>query len=372
MKHLLRLFMVAAIAIAAVLSAPALAAQASEKDHAILVQTNDPNGNSIMAFQQRDDGTLKLAATYPTGGKGGRAAGAESDPLASQGSLVFDSKHQLLFAVNAGSNTISVFNASGDKLHRNQVVASGGSFPVSFALRDRLLYVLNAGLDGNVSGFRITDGQLRPLRDSTRSLGLANANPPFFLSSPAQVGFTPDGKHLVVTTKNNATVDVFSVNSNGLLSNQPVKNPVAGVPFAFRFDADSRLVLVNAMPSSVGTYTINADNTLTARAAPVSNGQMAACWISTIRGYDYITNTGSGTISQYRISSNGKVRLLDPTAASSIAGPIDMTTAGNFLYTQAGLSSTVEVFAVKGDGSLKLIQSQRVPGGASQEGIAAT
>jgi 6-phosphogluconolactonase (cycloisomerase 2 family) len=371
MKRFLQLFMVAAIATAAVLSAPALAAHASEKDHAVFVQTNDPNGNAIVAFRQRDDGTLKRAATYATGGNGGRAAGAESDPLASQGSLVFDSKNDLLFAVNAGSDTISVFSVKGDKLHRNQVVSSGGSFPVGFALRDRLLYVLNAGLDGNVSGFRIADGQLRPLKESTRSLGLANANPPNFLSSPAQVGFTPDGKHLVVTTKNNATVDVFSVNSNGLLSNQPVKNAVAGVPFAFRFDADGRLVLVNAEPSSVGTYTINDDNTLTVRAAPVSNGQMAACWITPVRGYDYITNTASGTISQYRISSNGKVKLVNATAASGLAGPIDMTAAGNFLYTQAGLSSSVAVFAVKGDGSLQLIQTRRVPGGASQEGIVA-
>jgi 6-phosphogluconolactonase (cycloisomerase 2 family) len=372
MKRFLRLFIVVTIAAAAVLSAPALAAQASEKDHVVFVQTNDPDGNAIVAFRQRDDGTLKQAGTYRTGGKGGRAAGAESDPLASQGSLVYDQKNGLLFAVNAGSNTITVFSVKGDKLRRNQVVSSGGTFPVGFALQGKLLYVLNAGLEGSVSGFRIADGKLRPLKHSTRSLELANTNPPFFLSSPAQVGFTPNGKQLVVTTKDNALVEVFSVKSNGLLSEQPAKNPVAGVPFAFRFDRDGRLVLVNANPSSVGTYTINADNMLKARAAPVSNDQMAACWITPVRGYDYITNTASGTISQYKISGSGKVKLVNATAASGIAGPIDMTAAGNFLYVQAGLASSVQVFAVKADGSLKLIQTQRVPHGASQEGIVAT
>ena len=65
-------------------------------------------------------------------------------------------------------------------------------------------------------------------------------------------------------------------------------------------------------------------------------------------------------------------RLVNATAASEIAGPIDMTAAGNFLYVQAGLASSVHVFAVKADGSLKLIQTQRVPHGASPEGIVAT
>ena len=51
-----------------------------------------------------------------------------------------------------------------------------------------------------------------------------------------------------------------------------------------------------------------------------------------------------------------------------------MTLAGGgaFLYIQAGLSSTVDAYSVSSDGSLTLIQSKRVPDGASQEGIVAT
>ena len=67
-----------AVAVAAVLSGPAWAAQTGQ---AGAIQTNDPSGNSIVAFQRNADGTLALAASYRTGGNGGRASGAPSDPL---------------------------------------------------------------------------------------------------------------------------------------------------------------------------------------------------------------------------------------------------------------------------------------------------
>ena len=55
----------------------------------------------------------------------------------------------VLLAVNAGSNTLSLFRvARGDKLLLKQVVASGGEFPVSIAVRGDLVYVLNAGVEG--------------------------------------------------------------------------------------------------------------------------------------------------------------------------------------------------------------------------------
>ena len=212
-----------------------------------------------MAFRRNADGTLALAASYRTGGNGGRASGAPSDPLASQGSLVLDPAAGLLLAVNAGRDSVSVFAVNGDQLHLRQVVSSGGPFPVSIAVSGSLAYVLDAGLAGDVHGYRIVNGELVPLPRSTRSLGLSNTIPPFYLSSPAQVGFTPAGARLVVTTKLNALVDVFSVNPAGLaLSGQPAKDPVAGAPFAFTFDPAGRLALVNAGDSSLGTFTINA------------------------------------------------------------------------------------------------------------------
>jgi 6-phosphogluconolactonase (cycloisomerase 2 family) len=358
-------------------------AQAATPRHVVFVQTNDPSGNSILAYDRGRDGRLSLAGTFPTGGVGARESGAGSDPLASQGSLLLDPADDLLFAVNAGSNTVSVLRVVGDRLRVLQVLSSGGAFPVGFARQGSLLYVLDAGGPGAVAGYRIGDAGLTPLSGSVRSLGLSNADTPFFLSSPAQVGFTPSGRQLLVTTKTNGTVEVFTVNPTGRLSRSPVSDPIPGVPFAFRFDAGGRLVLVSAASGlsngspipdsgSLGTYTVNADGSLTAVSGPVSNGQSAPCWIATLRGFDFVANTGSGTISRYTVDGSGGVTLDDAAAASGYAGPTDLTTSGDFLYNQVGQASTVTVFGVNAAGALTQVQSVLVPDGSDQEGLAAS
>jgi hypothetical protein len=168
----------------------------------VFVQTNEVNGNRIAVYHRNRNGTLSLDDTYATGGNGGIALpGDESDRIASQGSLVYDERHRLLFAVNAGSDTVSTFRVRGDRLRLKDIDPSGGGFPASIAVHRDLVYVLNAGGTGIVKGFRIRGNQLRAIRGSARSLGLANTDPPNFLTSPGQVGFTPDGRQLIVTTR---------------------------------------------------------------------------------------------------------------------------------------------------------------------------
>lgn len=358
-------------AMAAIAAVPAQAEDGSTSSgHAVFVQTNDPAGNSIATFDRHADGTLAYAASYATGGKGGRATGSASDPLASQGSLALVRDAGLLIAVNAGSDSISVFEVRGARLHLEQVLPSGGPFPTSLAVRDGLVYVLDAGGQGYVSGFRVDEGRLHPIAGSTRSLGLANATTPFFLGAPAQVGFTPGGDHLLVTTKTNSSVEVFSVRDDGRLSASPVVNSAPGVPFAFVFDGAGRLVLNFAATSSLETFSVNHDDTITATGSPVSDGQAALCWITAARGYDYASNTGSGTVSEFLVSGDS-VTLVSSTAAAGIPGAVDSASAGGFLYVQSGLNGTVHAFAIGAGGALAPIQTVTVPGGGSQEGIAA-
>ena len=375
MRHLIRLSAVIAAMATALLGAPAVLANADEGGHhAVFVQTNDPNGNSIAAYSQNENGSLTYTATYATGGNGGRAAGAVSDPLASQSSLVYDNQYHLLLAPNAGSNTVSVFRVRGDRLRLEQIVASGGPFPASIAVHDNLAFVLDAGLAGYVQGYRIAGGRLHPIAGSQRSLGLANSNPPGFLQSPGQVGFTPDGRHLVITLKGNngGSVDVFSVSDDGQLSNAPTATAVGGVPFAFVFDPQGHLVIVNAAFGNLSTYTVNGNGSLSLVSAGASDGQIAACWVTATRGSFYAANTGSGSLSRYTIDNNGTVALRNPLAATGIPGAIDMTASGHFLYAQSGGSGSVKAFAVGEDGSLTPIGSWTVPDGGSQEGIAAS
>ena len=110
---------------------------------------------------------------------------------------------RFLLAVNAGSDEISVFRVKKNRLILVDKINSGGDFPVSLTLHRDLLYVLNSGGEGNITGFKLgKHGHLTPIRGSTRVLDTADVSDlPFFLVSPAQVGFSPSGDFLVVTVK---------------------------------------------------------------------------------------------------------------------------------------------------------------------------
>ena len=214
---------------------------------AVYAMTNALDGNEIVAFDRHTDGRLTLNNRFATGGLGG-FAGDPVDALGSQNSLILSEGNRWLIAVNAGSNEISVFRVLMSGLQLVDKVGSGGEFPVSLALDGDLLYVLNSGGDGNITGFTLTNqGHLEPLVDSTRTLNAGGSNPPLFVESPAQVGFDPSGEWLVVTLKELNRIDVFAVNDNGLPSQTPIQSMANGTtPFSFTFDGRGRPLVVEA------------------------------------------------------------------------------------------------------------------------------
>jgi DNA-binding beta-propeller fold protein YncE len=340
-------------------------------NHAVFVQTNDPGGNQVLAYHRANTGTLTLSGTYDTGGKGGRVEGAVVDPLASQGSLVYDRDHQLLIGVNGGSNSVYAFQVAGDQLNGRTVLGSGGTLPVSVAVHGDLAYVLNAGGPGNVHGYRIDDDRLESITGSDRSLGLTPVSgSKAFLNTPGQIGFTPDGDQLIVTTKaNGSDIDVFSVRDDGELSAKPVVNPAATpVPFGFTFDPRGHLVVGEAATSSLSTYSVHSDGSLSTIAS-VPDGQAALCWIASAHGFDYVANAGSGTVSGYRLDASGHPTLLGATHVG--AGPIDLAASrgGAFVYVQLGGAGQVAGLKVNPDDSLTSIGN--VTTDANQEGIVA-
>jgi 6-phosphogluconolactonase (cycloisomerase 2 family) len=344
----------------------------------VFVHTNDPDTNQIIAYGRGGDGSLTRLAAYPTGGRGAAQQGAPADPLASQHSLVHDPHAGLLYVVNAGSDTLSVFTMDGIDLRLRQTVPTGGAFPTSIATTRGLVYVLNAGGAGSVTGFHTGAAQLDPIPGSTRPLGLGNANPPFFLSSPAQLGFTPHGRHLLVTTKNHNQILAYPVGDDGTLSDRPVANTSAGaVPFSFGFDPAGHLIVTEAS-GSVSSYTVNGDGTLSVISASVPNGQQATCWVALANGYAYAVNAATGAISGYHIDAAGRLRLRDPDGVTADAGggAIDAATTadGRYLYVQNGATATIHIYRIGDDGSLtSLGEVGGLPrfGGHSGEGIVA-
>jgi DNA-binding beta-propeller fold protein YncE len=339
---------------------------------AVFVATDDTSENQVVAYHRNLDGSLTRAGTYDTGGVGGVLAGSVVDHTASQGALALDTAHDLLYAVNAGSDTVSVFSVHGDRLRLVQVVASGGSFPVSVAVHGRLVEVLNARGGGSLRGYVQLAGRLFAIPGGTRALGLPVTTPEF-THTPGQVAFTPDGSKVLVTTKAaTSAVDAYTLRWNGTLSATPTVTTFAGdVPFALSFDPTGRAQLVLAGSNSVATANVRPDGRLDVIETDAT-GQAATCWITTTGWRTYVSNAGSGTVTGYVSDGHGHLTNRGNTAAG--AGTVDSAASsdGGFLYVQGGAAGTVAAFRIAADGALTSVGSQVVPDAIGGEGIVAS
>jgi 6-phosphogluconolactonase (cycloisomerase 2 family) len=340
--------------------------------HALFLETDGLNGNSILSYLRGSDGTISFAGTYKTGGIGAAGANSSAAPLGSQDGLVLANVDHQLLAVNAGSDTVSVFNVKGTSLTLIQKVASGGEFPNSIAVHGNLVTVLNAGGVGAIQEFSLTKGKLVALSGENRSLGLSNTTPPDFVHGAGQVSYTPNGQHLIVTTKDSTnSFEVFSVNPEGSIGSTPTvtasDNPV---PYDFNFDAAGHVFAIEAGNSSASVYNVNVDGSLTSLGT-VSDGAKALCWVSSVAGYFYGSNTGSATVTSFDESSAGVPQVVSTSAATTHTGTSDSAVSpdGKFLYVESGGAGTIDVFAVGASGALNPVTTVfNVP--TASEGIA--
>jgi len=340
-------------------------AAAGKAPGAVYTLTNSASGNEVLVFDRLPDGNLTFNASYPTGGLGSGAG------LGSQGALVLSKNNRWLFAVNAGSHDVSVFAVSNDGLQLVDVEPSGGEHPISLTSHDSLLYVLNGGGSGNISGFSLDpSGDLAPLAGSAQSLsnGGVGAAP-----GPAQIAFAPDGNTLVVTEKASNFILTYPV--AGDLAQPPTINPSSGMtPFGFEFNRRGVLVVSEAFGGSPGasalsSYTVAGSN-LNLVSPSVGTTQTAACWVVIHQSgkIAYTTNAGSSSISSYLIGHDGSLSLLDPVAGYTGAGssPIDMAFSANgiYLYAISGGTNTISAFRATPGGALTSIDLASVPAGS--------
>ncbi|HEY0118913.1 MAG TPA: hypothetical protein VGC04_09050 [Cellulomonas sp.] len=339
--------------------------------HLVFVQTAEAAGNTVIEYERTRSGGLVELGAYPTGGAGGTLGGAVADQLASEGSLTYDASTRLLYAVNSGSSTVTVFAVQGDRLVRRQVVASGGDFPVSVTARGTDVYVLNARAGGSLQGFVQIGGHLTAVPSWHRELGFDPHPVPEFTATPAEVAFTPDASKLVVSTKlDGNSVLVFPLGRHGPSATPVVNTHVGAVPFGFVFDRSGNLVLTEAGPGTVSTYRILRDGTLRTLDTEVTGGA-AVCWVTGANGTFYVSNTGSGSISIYGETGAGDLSKRGDVPTG--AGPVDSTVSsdGSYLYVETGVAAGVDVFRIGPHGSLTKTVTVSVPGAAGGQGIVA-
>ena len=305
---------VAAAAVAAAFIRPASTDAASKKtpESFVYAMTNRASGNSIIQYRRDNHGRLTPVAEEETGGLGSGGA------LDSQGALTLSGYGRYLFAVNAGSDDVSLLDVGSGAVRLVGRIPSGGSFPTSVASFGDLLYVLNARGIPNITGFRIAvkGGALLPIAGSTRAL------PAGAVGAPADIHFTPDGRHLLVTEKGAYQIDVFAVGADGR-TGDPAIHPAAGnFPFGFVIRDDGTVLVAEELSASVSSYALDEEGNLELISARVSNGQAHTKWISLTRAGNtiFVSNTEAGTLSSYALTPGGAVVLRREVAASLDGG----------------------------------------------------
>lgn len=320
----------------------------------VVTESNSDAGNEVVIYSRGHDGQLSLMGSYSTGGTG------TGSGLGSQGAVALSGGY--IYAVNGGSDDISVMSMNGTIIDQK---ASGGDQPISLTIHHNLLYVLNAGSDGNITGFRINrgNGSLTQIQGSTLPLSGSGVG-------PAQIEFSPNGRMLVVTEKATNMIDTYVLNPNGTASGPNVQPSSGNTPFGFEFDNKGHLIVSdayggNANAGAMSSYDVSRGG-INLISGPVGNQQTAPCWVVVTNDgrFTYTTNTGTSNISGYHVNHGGSITLFDDGGNTGSTGegssPIDMALNNNseYLYALSGGTNTISVFRIdRKTGGLTSVQT---------------
>ncbi len=197
----------------------------------------------------------------------------------SQGAVILDDKHDWLYAVNAGSNSVSSFKVAADgSLTLAHTVASGGIRPVSVTVNKDILYVVNQ-VSANINGYKIgSNGSLTTIPSTNLTLSAPTAD-------PGQISFGPNGKELYITERGTDKITSFQVKGQGVAYDRRVNASAGVTPFGFDF-ARNYMIVANAhmdLPNLGGasSYSLSNKGSISAVNGNVLNGQTASCWTVT-------------------------------------------------------------------------------------------
>ncbi len=322
-----------------------------EKDegHYLYTESNNLGTNSILIYKIKKSGAIELQGTVLSGGSG------TGKGLGSQGALAVDKKHEWLYAVNAGCNSVSSFKIDEDgKLYLAHSADVAGKTPVSVTVHGNLLYVLNRATD-NIQGFKIGNGgTLTPIDESVQPLSSTGVDAP-------QISFTPNGDWIIVTEKATNIIGTFKVKNNGAINAGTFAASVGKTPFGFDFSRNF-LIVSNAAGGAAAAGSSTSYNIYTGNPSAVNGAvpslQAAPCWVATTKHgrFAYVTNTASNNISSYYVAPWGALYLINGEAAKSDNGPLDIVVGANNydVYELNGKAATIGWYQRKFFGELDL------------------
>ena len=295
----IRLTLLALALVAAFVPAAALADDGGPG--AVYTLTNSPSGNAVLAFGR---GCRRLAQPA---GPSRPAAPAPAPASARRARVILSDDGKQLFAVNAGSNTISYFRVAKDGLELVATAPSGGTTPISVTVHGDLLYALNgaARLDQRPA---VGKHSLTPLAGSTRRLGTGSAR-------AGSGAFSPDGDLLVVTEKASSAIDTTP--STATATPDRRRLPSSGAtPFGFDFDRRGHLLVSNAADAA-SSYDICRARRDRRSAAPSPRiGRALLARRVEERQVRLHGDAGGGSISGFSVGRDGNLRCSTPSGAT--------------------------------------------------------
>jgi len=334
--------------VAGALAGPA-ASGAMASVGAVYTQDNDPAGNAVQRFDRAADGTLSPGHSFPTGGAGLASLGGR------QGAVELSDDEAFVFAVNAGSDTVTALRVTGGGLTVAGTTASGGVAPTSVDEQGGKLYVLNSGGTPNVAAFTVgIDGTLTPIAGGSRDLPGAQG--------AAQISVTPDGSALVVSERVSNRLEVLPLDGAGRPGVPVITASSGTVPFGFAIDNRGQVIVSEAGASSVSSYRIAGDAPLDAITPSLAVGVGGACWVAVApNGRFAYTGNVSGSITGFRVGAAGRLTKLDTISLAPTPRDLDFARNGRFVYVvrpgTAAAPGRVTGYRVATDGSLDEITS---------------
>lgn len=354
----------------------AITATLTAQTNAVYVQSNisSTRGNSIIGFSNDGLGNLTPLPNSPylTNGTGwglpkGQKLGIQND---SDDQIVINAAKDLLFTVNAFSNTISTFKINPDASLTllGKPVASGGTMPASIALLEglqngnSLMVVVNKSADPsqnnrklpNIVSFTVTpDGVVTPNVGSKVNFNSGDG--------PSQAIILPGNMVVVdVQAAQPSYLAGYRLHSNGTfdaLTN--LDAPPGDTVFLGMVQSPVSKYFYAAFPEQglLGVYSYSASAGTISMVTSVATTGMLPCWLAVSNNgkHLYSGDTMSGTISFFDVSDPTAPAFKQALKLSTEVGNgtpwnVALDPSGKFLYAITGLA--LHVINIQADGSL--------------------
>ena len=354
--------------------------------------------NQIVAYARSAEGVLTQIDVYDTGGLGENIRNSGANPLASQDPLIVSKDNRFVFAVNAGSESISSFVINDDfsltpaSLNMSTTGNSNAQNPVTLTIFEDTLYVANSGAFFDAEGNPATTLPDPRFRSASSIIGftvnddgtlteLAGSEIPNIGANAGSIEFSSDGGFLYITERRTNDIVTVEMDENQLPVGVSSRiTSITEQPFGTDLypTENGDILLIsegnNGAPglSALSSYLIEDSGDLTGISVssgvagdPLLTGFTFGCWVEFVEtptgDFAYVSNTPDGVISSFAVGDEGGLTILEQTAGvtgiegddtQNGAGVLDAEIVFPFLYQVVNNDSRIAQFVINEDGTL--------------------